>query len=618
MNRPRRSRPLAAVLTATSLWLLGGCGDSGAQPDAGTVPTDGGGNLDGSSASDGSTAADGSTHPDGSTVDAGPSRPVTVDVSSIFPSGTAVRDAYTGRTAVVAADGRVSLDADPHGVVLIERDRSSTAAFSWDNATVYFVMTDRFFNGDPSNDHSYGRQRDNAQEIGTWHGGDLRGLTEKLDYLDALGVNALWITAPVEQVHGWVGGGAGDFQHFAYHGYWAMDFTKLDQNLGTPADLRALIDAAHTRGIRVIFDVVMNHPGYATGQDLLEYLPEVIQASFQGWMPAPGGTWHDWNTLVDYNSQDWARWWGPRWIRAGFPGHNTPGQDDYKMSLAYLPDFITEDFRPVTGLPELLTRKTDTAAVPIQDATVRQYLVAWQSAWVREYGVDGFRADTAKHVEPASWSALKAASVTALREWKAQNPGKKLDDLDFWMTGEVFPHGVVRDAYFDNGFDSLINFDFQTSAKQVIRDHARLEQLYAMYAASINSDPTFNVLSYISSHDTNLFFADTSGDLDAQFRVGTSMLLLPGGVQIFYGDETARPLGPAGSDAKQGTRSDMNWSGYEPSLLAHWQKLGQFRRNHLAVGGGSHRSLTFDGGYAFARTYDRGTVKDDVVVLLLD
>lgn len=72
---------------------------------------------------------------------------------------------------------------------------------------MYFVLTDRFQNGDPTNDHSYGRHNDGMQEIGTFHGGDLRGLTSKLDYLQQLGVNALWISAPFEQIHGWVGGG---------------------------------------------------------------------------------------------------------------------------------------------------------------------------------------------------------------------------------------------------------------------------------------------------------------------------------------------------------------------------------------------------------------------------
>ncbi len=114
----------------------------------------------------------------------------------------------------------------------------------------------------PTNDNSYGRHKDGMQEIGTFHGGDLKGLTSKLDYLQQLGVNALWISSPLEQIHGWVGGGTkGDFPHYAYHGYYTQDWTKLDANMGNEDDLRQLVDDAHRRGIRVLFDIVMNHAG---------------------------------------------------------------------------------------------------------------------------------------------------------------------------------------------------------------------------------------------------------------------------------------------------------------------------------------------------------------------
>ncbi len=88
-----------------------------------------------------------------------------------------------------------------------------------------------------------------CREIGTFHGGDLQGLTSKLDYLQQMGVNALWISSPFEQIHGWVGGGTkGDFPHYAYHGYYTQDWSKLDANMGTEADLRRLVDEAHKRG----------------------------------------------------------------------------------------------------------------------------------------------------------------------------------------------------------------------------------------------------------------------------------------------------------------------------------------------------------------------------------
>lgn len=585
--------------------LLAVACSSDPDPDAGTPP-DSGGAIDG--------GADDSGPSDSGAPDV--SLGLTIDVTGVFPAGTRLKDGYSGNTGTVDNEGKVQIQANPRGVVLLERDQTPgpEATFRWDNATVYFVVTDRFFNGDPSNDNSYGRQTLDGIGIGGWHGGDLAGLTQKLDHLEALGINAIWITPPVEQVHGWVGGGAGEFQHFAYHGYWALDFTKLDANLGDEDDLTTFVDAAHDRGIRVVFDVVLNHPGYATGADLAAYLPSVIDPNFAAWRPGAGQTWQDWNALVNYNSNDWVNWWGPRWIRAGFPGHSSAGQDDLRMSLAFLPDFITEDFRPVTDFPGILTAKGDSNAVPDPNATLRQYLVKWHSDWVRQYGIDGFRCDTAKHVEKATWSALKQASVTALDEWKAAHPNDKLDDLDFWMTGEVFPHGVVKDDYFTNGFDSLINFDFQTQAKMALADNSRLDSIYSMYAQAINTDPSFNVLSYISSHDTELFYGSTNKNLDAQFRVGTQLMLLPGAVQIYYGDETAREPGPNSTDPKQATRSDMNWDNYDAALLAHWQKLGQFRNRHVAVGAGSHRSLAQASGYAFAREYDQNGVSDQVVV----
>lgn len=149
--------------------------------------------------------------------------PLTLDVSATFPEGAAVRDYYSQQIAIVK-NGQITLQpaATSNGLLLLERaETDASAPFDWHNATVYFVLTDRFENGDPSNDQSYGRHKDGMAEIGTFHGGDLRGLTNKLDYLQQLGVNALWISAPFEQIHGWVGGGTkGDFPHYAYHGYY--------------------------------------------------------------------------------------------------------------------------------------------------------------------------------------------------------------------------------------------------------------------------------------------------------------------------------------------------------------------------------------------------------------
>ena len=132
--------------------------------------------------------------------------------------------------------------------------------FMWENATVYFLLTDRFANGDRSNDLAYGRKADAAPLRG-YLGGDLKGLTAKVNagYFDSLGVNAIWLTPPVEQIHAGTDEGTG--KSYGFHGYWARDFTAVDANLGTEQDFRDFVDAAHARGIRVLLDVVMNHTG---------------------------------------------------------------------------------------------------------------------------------------------------------------------------------------------------------------------------------------------------------------------------------------------------------------------------------------------------------------------
>ena len=483
-----------------------------------------------------------------------------------------------------------------------------------DNPIVYFAITDRFFDGNSANNGSYGRSRESRPEedVGTFHGGDLAGLTQKLEegWFKQLGVNAIWITAPYEQAHGWVVGGQKEFKHYAYHGYFALDFTKLDQNIGTPDNLRAFVKAAHAQGIRVLFDIVMNHPGYGDLRTLGEYIKEPksdkkVGMLWSGWEQAKLADYH---SYIDYNDPAWLQWWGRDWIRSGLRGYEEGGRDDLTSQLAYLPDFKTEQAKPV-GLPPLLHAKTDTQAKELPNATVRDYLVAWLSQWVHDYGIDGFRADTVKHVEPESWVALKKASSEALSAWKSANAGGKIDDTPFWMTGEYWGQGIERNAIYDAGFDNMINFDFQARAEAAVGsalDTAALDRIYADYAKVLAAPAAHNVLSYLSSHDTKLF--ERSRLLDA----GSALLLAPGGVQIYYGDETARPPGPApAGDKQQATRSDMNWAQPDAATLEHWRTLGQFRRRHVALARGAHDKLAVE-PYTFSRT----TSNDKVVVAL--
>jgi alpha-amylase len=472
-----------------------------------------------------------------------------------------------------------------------------------DNPIVYFVLTDRFLDGNPANNRSYGRAPDGENEIGTFHGGDLAGLTRKLEegYFRDLGVNALWISAPYQQILGWVIGGNKEFRHYAYHGYYALDYTVLDANMGTEDELRKMIDTAHTQGIRVLFDVVMNHPGYA---DLLTLSTLGIDVVWKGWEQATPATY---GSFIDYNNFNFAKWWGSKWVRSDLPGYTPGARDDLTMQLAYLPDFRTESTEAV-DLPPFLATKKDTKAVARPNTTVRGYLVEWLTRWVRDFGVDGFRCDTAKHVDLESWAALKAGGVAALAQWKRENPGKAIDDAAFWMTAEVFPHNVVRDEYFERGgFDNIINFDFQSRAKALAEgDWKGLDALYSEYAAALHQGPSFNVLSYVSSHDTELF-------VRTRLAEGvTKLLLAPGGVQLFYGDETGRPPGPApSSDPQQATRSSMDWAKVDAELLARTRLLATFRKRHVALAMGRHQRLA-EAPYTFARVRD-----DDRVVVAL-
>lgn len=544
--------------------------------------------------------------------------PLTLDVSATFPEGAAVRDYYSQQIAIVK-NGQITLQpaATSNGLLLLERaETDAPAPFDWHNATVYFVLTDRFENGDPSNDQSYGRHKDGMAEIGTFHGGDLRGLTNKLDYLQQLGVNALWISAPFEQIHGWVGGGTkGDFPHYAYHGYYTQDWTNLDANMGNEADLRTLVDSAHQRGIRILFDVVMNHTGYATLADMQEYqfgalylsgdeVKKTLGERWSDWKPAAGQTWHSFNDYINFSDKTgWDKWWGKNWIRTDIGDYDNPGFDDLTMSLAFLPDIKTES-TTASGLPVFYKNKTDTHAKVIEGFTPRDYLTHWLSQWVRDYGIDGFRVDTAKHVELPAWQQLKTEASAALREWKKANPDKALDDKPFWMTGEAWGHGVMQSDYYRHGFDAMINFDYQEQAAKAVDCLAQMDTTWQQMAEKLQG---FNVLSYLSSHDTRLF--REGGDKAAEL-----LLLAPGAVQIFYGDESSRPFGPTGSDPLQGTRSDMNWqdvSGKSAANVAHWQKISQFRARHPAIGAGKQTTLSLKQGYGFVREHG-----DDKVLVI--
>lgn len=530
--------------------------------------------------------------------------------------------------AVMPANA-VTTAAEPVGVSKID----SPSDFTWDNANVYFLLTDRFYNGNTSNDHSYGRTLDQSGKPisgwntspGTFHGGDFAGVTKKLEegYFDKLGVNAIWISAPYEQIHGYVTPGEGlDFAHYSYHGYYVLDYTETDANFGTKQEFKTLVDTAHKHGIRVVMDIVMNHAGYNTIKDMVEFNFGTFKDAnaAKSYMYKINGV-NGLHQYVNYEAtaSDWGRWWGSSWVRSGLPGYSEQPGSDLTNCLAGLPDFRTESTSKVS-VPTFLQNKWkkegsyNTKISKFGSSnTVSDYISSWLADWVETYGVDGFRCDTAKHVEMASWKKLKTKCAAALKKWRQNNPtavGADWDE-DFWMTGEHWDHKLGKSEYYSNGFDSMINFSFSGSG---VPDKGGIAGVYQNYASTINNDPNFNALTYISSHDSNL----ARGDMYWQ---GSAFQLLPGAIQPFYGDESGRKLvsgmnfdGNGGSG--HSLRSDMNWNSMDNNLLTHWQKVGTFRKNHVAVGAGSHANVSASSGYAFSRSYDDGTVSDGIIAVI--
>ena len=480
--------------------------------------------------------------------------------------------------------------------------------FTWKNANIYFVLTDRFHNGDTSNDESYHRHKTAGNsDVATFHGGDLRGLTEKLDYLDRLGVNAIWISAPYEQMHGWTGGKNDAFPHYAFHGYYTLDWTFMDRNMGTIDDMRNFVTEAHRRGIRVVMDIVLNHTGYATLDDCVDYgFGNFNGTPTAGYVPSsePYTMWGSDGISFNADTQGkWGDWWGD-WVRAfgdrpwgTSAGFVVPGNDDKTLSLAGLPDVVTERTSP-SDIPPFLARKWneekggeyDDYRLPnLEEWRVSgkgapaDYIISWLAGWVEYFGIDGFRCDTAKHVEFSRWNQLKNACNNALAKWRESD---RADEYardwteDFWMTGEAWGWDHGDTGYFSQGgFDSMINFAFNGSEGGSGRTPSVDDWNY--YAGFCNGSNGHQVLNYVSSHDTGLH---RPGD---QKNVATMLLLCPGGAQIYYGDETARPAINGCGDTGMATRGDFNWDAVDNDVNLHWQKIGQFRRRNPAVGAGS-------------------------------
>lgn len=492
----------------------------------------------------------------------------------------------------------------------MHHERAPQGERHWfDNAIIYHVVTDRFYHA--KDDGASGCADPRSMCAGEFHGGNFKGVTEKIrdGWFERLGVNCIWLSAPYEQIRGWVPGGGDIFRYHAFHGYWPLDFTVIESRFGSEADFEHMVGTAHRAGIRIVLDIGMSHVGYPDVLTLNDYAPEALKS---GWRQATPGTYR---SFIDHGSEAIAGLWGPDWIHGDLPGYLPEGRDDHTGNLHGLPRLRVSNQSHVTP-PDFLLNKPGSKVEALPQTTVLGYLVHWLTSWVKKYGIDGFRCDSAKHVPLDAWKALKIAAQDALVEWKEKHPGEAIDQSPFWMTGEVFDHGITRNAYHDNGFDSLINFDFQNDLSSVLHDripnhayaaahaHFRLDRIYRAYADTLD-EFGHDILSYISSHDAGLF------DRNRLIEAGTALFLLPGGLQILFGDESGRPAAPDADGLPW--YADMNWSAVDHNVLHHWRQLGRFRSRHIALARGAHRCRQAM-PYVFSRVDKAGT--DRVLVVM--
>ena len=467
--------------------------------------------------------------------------------------------------------------------------------FVWEAANVYFLLTDRFYNGDTSNDVNFERTKE-AGKLRGFEGGDIKGIIKKLKegYFTKLGINAIWMTPVIEQIHGGTDEGTG--LTYAFHGYWPKDWTKIEPNYGTKEDLKELVQLAHKQGIRVLFDAIINHTGPVTDKDpvwpadWVRTEPQCIYKDSETTIPC---------TLVK----------------------NLPDVKTESNEAVELPPYLVEKWKKEgrydTEVAELdaFFERTGYPRAP------RFYIIKWLTDYITEFGIDGYRVDTVKHVEDTVWQEFKKECDFAFNQWKIDNPKNILDENSFYLVGEVYGYGIGSGQhydfgdksvnYFDGAFQSLINFQFKWDAKQ-----KPIAEVFDLYANTLQNDlKGFGTMNYISSHDDGQPY---DAKREKSLLAGTLLLLSPGTSQVYYGDESARSLVIEGTVGDATLRSFMNWEEIladerNKQTLVHWQKLGQFRNNHPSIGAGMHQQIS-EKPYVFSRTYSKENYGDKVIV----
>lgn len=465
--------------------------------------------------------------------------------------------------------------------------------FVWEASNLYFLLVDRFNNGDKSNDQIIKRNEPTGKLRG-FEGGDLRGIIQKIDegYFNRLGVNAIWLNPIVEQIHGSVDEGTGNT--YGFHGYWTKDWTAIDPSFGSRKDLKELIEKAHKNGIRIMLDAVINHTGPVTSIDPA-YPNDWVRTS-------PKCTYNSYRNYIDCT------------LVENLPDVLTESNNNVELPPSLVEKWKKEGrYEQEVAELDAFFKKTGYPRAP------KYYIMKWLLDYILDFGIDGYRVDTVKHVTEDVWTDFSKVCKEAFEQFKKDNPDKVLDNNPFFMVGEVYGYGIhgkriynfgdKKVDYFANGFDNLINFDFKGDA------NLDFEALFTKYNQVVQNDlKGGSIMNYLTSHDDGQPF-----DKQRQKTVeaGTKLLLAPGISQVYYGDESARILDVAGTQGDATLRSFMNWDDINnkpqtKQLMQHFQKLGQFRKKHPAIGAGKHQMIT-NSPYTFSRTY-----KNDKVIIVLN
>ena len=430
---------------------------------------------------------------------------------------------------------------------------------------IYFLLPDRFANGDPSNDHGgYAPERlisgFDPSDTDFYHGGDLAGLTQRLDYIQGLGATAVWL-APIfknkpVQTHG-------NYTGAAHHGYWITDFTAVDPHFGDEAAMRAFVDAAHARGMKVYMDIVANHTA-----DVIRYrecpdrpceyrsradYPYTRQGGVDGAPINDGFDGEDFSRLTrpDYAYTPYVPAGEetlkvPAWLNDPIRYHNR-GESTFSGESSLDGDFA--------GLDDLLT----------EDPVVVQGMIEVFGGWIDKYGIDGFRIDTARHVNPEFWQAF----IPAMLE-RAEAKGIP----NFHIFGEVYDPDPAVTARFTrvDGYPAVLDFPFQKQAVDVASGKVGTDALTKLFDADTiyaeGADTAAILPTFLGNHDmgrVGFFVKQANPEADdaevmARVKLAHALMMFSRGVPtLYYGDEQ----GFAGAGGYGNSRQDM-WDSQTP------------------------------------------------------